>query len=31
MSRMLARLDPEGRMTVDAVRSSLGDPDTRSC
>jgi DNA-binding MarR family transcriptional regulator len=31
MSRMLARLDPEGRMTVDAVRSSLGDPETRSC
>ncbi|NRG40501.1 MarR family transcriptional regulator [Rathayibacter sp. VKM Ac-2804] len=26
MTRMLTRLDPEGRMTVDAVRSALGDP-----
>ena len=26
MTRMLTRLDPEGRMTIDAVRSALGDP-----
>ncbi|AZZ56223.1 MarR family winged helix-turn-helix transcriptional regulator [Rathayibacter iranicus] len=31
MTRMLTRLDPEGRMTVDAVRSSLGDPEIRAC
>ncbi|QHC67680.1 MarR family transcriptional regulator [Rathayibacter sp. VKM Ac-2759] len=35
MARMLTRLDPEGRMTVDSVRSALGEPggipDVRAC
>ncbi|MWV51092.1 MarR family transcriptional regulator [Rathayibacter sp. VKM Ac-2803] len=32
MARMLTRLDPEGRMTVDAVRSTLAEnPGPRAC